>query len=81
MIGAPTGRIGEMINASFGSYDKFRTEFETAAVTAFGSAWAWLVVENGTLRIMKTSNADTPVTDPNVKPLLTVVSIYYTKMT
>jgi len=70
--GSPNGRIGDAINASFGSYDKFRGDFEQAAVTAFGSSWAWLVWENGGLKIVKTSNADTPLVDPNVKPLLTV---------
>jgi Fe-Mn family superoxide dismutase len=74
--GAPTGRIGDAINASFGSYDKFRSEFETAATTAFGSAWAWLVWQDGTIKITKTSNADTPIADPQTKPLLTIVSVH-----
>jgi len=69
--GAPSGRIGEMIDTDFGSYEKFRTEFENAAVSAFGSAWAWLVFSNGHLSIVKTSNADTPIADPNTKPVLT----------
>jgi hypothetical protein len=72
--GAPSGRIGDLINSSFGSYEKFRGEFESAATTAFGSAWAWLILENGSLKIVKTSNADSPVVDPNTKPLLTIVS-------
>ena len=74
--GVPTGRIGELINSSFGSYEKFRTEFENAANTAFGSAWTWLVWSPEGLKIQKTSNADTPLTDPNVKPLLTLVSTF-----
>lgn len=41
--GKPTGKIGELIDQSFGSYDEFRQKFTNAAVTAFGSGWAWLV--------------------------------------
>lgn len=72
--GLPTGRLLELINHSFGSYAHFRTELENAANTAFGSGWAWLVfsTNDNALKIVKTSNAETPLTDPHVKPLLTV---------
>eukprot|EP01040_Poterioochromonas_malhamensis_P007937 gene7937-8577_t len=70
--GVPTGRLLDLINSSFGSYENFRKEFENAANTAFGSGWAWLVLVDGRLVIEKTSNAETPVTDPAKKPLLTV---------
>jgi Fe-Mn family superoxide dismutase len=70
--GAPTGKVLEAINTSFGSYENFRKEFEAAAVTAFGSAWAWLVWTPSGLKITKTSNAETPLTDEGVKALLTV---------
>jgi Fe-Mn family superoxide dismutase len=69
--GPPTGPIAEKINADFGSYEAFKEEFKTAGVTQFGSGWAWLVVENDKLKIMKTSNADTPIAH-GLKPVLTV---------
>ncbi|MBA4393806.1 MAG: superoxide dismutase [Fe] [Desulfobacca sp.] len=69
--GAPQGPIAEKIVASFGSYEKFAEEFKNAGVTQFGSGWAWLVLKDNHLEIMKTSNADTPIAH-GVKPLLTV---------
>ena len=68
--GAPSGAIAQKIDSAFGSYDKFTEEFRNAGVTQFGSGWAWLVLNNGNLEIMKTSNADTPIVH-GVKPLLT----------
>lgn len=59
--GRPEGRLLEQIEKDFGSYDRFREEFKNAAVTQFGSGWAWLVEKDGKLQVMKTSNADTPV--------------------
>lgn len=59
--GAPTGKLAERINAAFGSFDAFKTAFSEAAMTQFGSGWAWLVQEGDTLKIVKTSNADTPL--------------------
>jgi superoxide dismutase, Fe-Mn family len=59
--GAPTGRLAEMITAAFGSFDAFKTAFSDAAMTQFGSGWAWLVKEGNTLKIVTTSNADTPL--------------------
>jgi Fe-Mn family superoxide dismutase len=59
--GAPTGPIAEKIDAAFGSYDKFKDEFKAAGATQFGSGWAWLVIENGTLKITKTPNAELPM--------------------
>ena len=69
--GQPSGAIGEAINGSFGSYDKFREEFSNAAATQFGSGWAWLVAEGDKLAIKKTLNAETPITT-SAKPLLTI---------
>jgi Fe-Mn family superoxide dismutase len=60
--GAPAGAVAPAINSAFGSYDNFRKEFANAAMTQFGSGWAWLVAERGALRIMKTPNAETPLT-------------------
>ncbi|MDP4174336.1 MAG: superoxide dismutase [Bacteroidota bacterium] len=69
--GKPTGQIAERIIKDFGSYEKFVEEFKNAGATQFGSGWAWLVLQDGKLQIMKTSNADTPIAH-GVVPLLTV---------
>jgi Fe-Mn family superoxide dismutase len=69
--GIPTGKIAERINLDFGNPQRFAEEFKNAATTQFGSGWAWLVLENNKLKIIKTSNADTPLVH-NLKPLLTV---------
>ncbi len=59
--GAPSGDLAAKIEADFGGFDKFTEAFKQAATTQFGSGWAWLVVENGTLKVTKTGNADTPM--------------------
>ena len=69
--GAPTGAIADQINADFGDYDKFKEAFKTAAATQFGSGWAWLVLDNGTLKVTKTPNAENPVVHGQT-PLLTL---------
>ena len=69
--GAPTGELAQEIDKAFGSYAKFAEEFKNAAVTQFGSGWAWLVVDGGALKVVKTANADTPMTKGQV-PLLTI---------
>jgi Fe-Mn family superoxide dismutase len=70
--GAPTGAIADAINASFGSFDEFKTAFGAAAAGQFGSGWAWLVKNaDGSLAITKTGNAETPVSDAGVTPILT----------
>ena len=70
--GAPSGSLKEKIESSFESIDKFKTEFTNAAVTQFGSGWAWLVSEGGSLKVVKTPNAETPLSNPNQTPLLTI---------
>ena len=60
--GAPTGAVAKGIDASFGSYDNFKKEFANAAMTQFGSGWAWLVADKGQLKLVKTPNAETPLT-------------------
>lgn len=71
--GAPTGAVADKITAAFGSYEKFAEEFTNAALTQFGSGWAWLVADeiNGNVSIMKTANADLPMAHGKVA-LLTV---------
>ena len=59
--GAPSGAAGDAVNEAFGSYDKFRDEFKTAATGQFGSGWAWLTLDGGKLAISATSNADLPM--------------------
>jgi len=60
--GAPTGAVAKGIDAAFGSFDNFKKEFANAAMTQFGSGWAWLVADKGQLKLVKTPNAETPLT-------------------
>ncbi|MGB0935141.1 MAG: superoxide dismutase [Alphaproteobacteria bacterium] len=69
--GQPTGPLMDKINQAFGSFDAFKEQFSQAAVTQFGSGWAWLVSDNGALKIEKTPNAELPLTKGQT-PLLTV---------
>lgn len=69
--GKPGKALAGRIDAAFGSFDKFKEEFSKAALTQFGSGWAWLVADKGTLKIVKTANADTPIA-ANLQPLLTL---------
>jgi Fe-Mn family superoxide dismutase len=69
--GKPAGRIGQAIEKSFGSPAQFEKEFSEAALTQFGSGWAWLVQDGAALKVVKTANADTPMTRGWV-PLLTL---------
>jgi Fe-Mn family superoxide dismutase len=68
--GQPTGAIAAAIKESFGEYATFRKEFSEAAVSQFGSGWAWLVKDGAKLKIVKTPNAETPLTTA-AKPLIT----------
>ncbi len=69
--GKPTGAIAAAIDKDLGGYDKFKADFANAAVTQFGSGWAWLVSDAGVLKIVKTGNAEVPFTKGQ-KPLLTI---------
>jgi len=69
--GAPSGELAAKIDADFGSFDAFKEQFKTAGATQFGSGWAWLVLENGTLKVTKTANADLPLAHGQ-KALLTM---------
>ena len=69
--GAPAGKLGELIDRDFGSFDAFKQKFTDTAVKTFGSGWAWLVQgSEGRLDVVSTSNAGTPLTDGKT-PLLT----------
>jgi superoxide dismutase, Fe-Mn family len=60
-----------MLEASFGSVDAFKKELAAATVSQFGSGWAWLVLKDGKLKVIKTANAEDPLTTGK-KPLLTI---------
>jgi Fe-Mn family superoxide dismutase len=69
--GKPEGEIGKRIERDFGGYDNFRKEFIGAALGQFGSGWAWLVTDGKVLKVVKTPNAENPMTQ-GLKPLLTI---------
>ncbi len=69
--GEPSGALREKIAAAFGSVDNCKKELTTAALTQFGSGWAWLVLDGDKVAIAKTANADSPLTK-NLRPLLTI---------
>jgi Fe-Mn family superoxide dismutase len=68
--GRPDGALEERIARDFGGFDRFRKEFSEAAMTQFGSGWAWLV-DDGKLKVVKTGNADVPLAHGQA-PLLTI---------
>ncbi|UTV26873.1 superoxide dismutase [Fe] [Photobacterium atrarenae] len=71
--GEPTGEVADAIVKAFGSFEDFKAKFTDAAINNFGSSWTWLVKKaDGTLDIVNTSNAGTPLTEEGVTPLLTV---------
>jgi Fe-Mn family superoxide dismutase len=69
--GEPGVKLMSKIKEAFGDFNKFKEEFKTAATTQFGSGWAWLVLDQGKLKVTKTSNADLPMAH-NQTALLTV---------
>ena len=71
--GEPTGALADAINAKWGSFADFKAAFNDKAVNNFGSSWTWLVkTADGSLDIVNTSNAATPITEEGVTPLMTV---------
>ena len=71
--GNPTGAVADAINSTFGTFDDFKKKFSDAAMSRFGSGWAWLVAQNGKLTVANTPNQDNPlmdVSDVNGTPLL-----------
>jgi len=69
--GPPSGVLANKIAEAFGSFDKFIVDFTSAAVTQFGSGWAWLVSDKGQLSVMRTADADLPMKHGR-KALLTI---------
>jgi Fe-Mn family superoxide dismutase len=69
--GEPPSHLREKIDSSFGSMDACKKELATAATTQFGSGWAWLVQDGDKLKVVKTGNADSPLTK-GMTPLLTI---------
>ncbi len=69
--GEPPAVLKQKIEASFGTLDACKKELAAAAMGQFGSGWAWLVLEGGKLKVVKTGNADDPLTS-GLKPLLTI---------
>ncbi len=59
----PSGKLLDQINKDFGSFDKFKDEFTKAALSRFGSGWAWLIISNGKLKVTSTPNQDNPLMD------------------
>ncbi|MEO5332906.1 MAG: superoxide dismutase [Fe] [Magnetococcus sp. YQC-5] len=65
--GAPTGQLADAIHAKFGSFESFKEKFSNTAVGTFGSGWGWLVKNpDGSLDLMSTSNAGTPMTEGKI---------------
>jgi len=74
--GQPSGKLMEAINAAFGSFDKFKTDFENAAKTQFGSGWAWLSVDKeGKLFVSQTPNQENPLMDITAKKGIPVLTL------
>jgi Fe-Mn family superoxide dismutase len=69
--GEPPSALKQKITASFGSMDACKKELSTAAMAQFGSGWVWLVLDGDKLKVVKTANADVPLTT-GMKPLLTI---------
>jgi Fe-Mn family superoxide dismutase len=67
--GAPSGDLAAAIDQAFGSFDAFKEQFEAAGVGQFGSGWAWLIVDGGSLAITSTANQDNPISSGKA-PLL-----------
>jgi Fe-Mn family superoxide dismutase len=69
--GEPPAGVKQKIEASFGTLDTLKKELAAAAMGQFGSGWAWLVLDGGKLKVVKTGNADSPLTS-GLKPVLTI---------
>lgn len=70
--GRPSGVTGKRIEADFGSYENFAKQFADAGLAQFGSGWVWLVDDGGRLKILKTSNAENPMSQKKGRALLVI---------
>jgi superoxide dismutase, Fe-Mn family len=68
--GMPGGELSKRIDDAFGSFEAFKEQFKTAAVTQFGSGWAWLAVDGDQLKVMKTPNGENPLVHGGLRPIL-----------
>ena len=69
--GEPSGKLSQAIKDTFGGFESFQEKFTEAALTQFGSGWAWLVVDSGKLKMEKSSNQDSPLTE-GLNPIITI---------
>ncbi len=69
--GIPKGKLLDKIVEQYGSFEEFRKQLRDAAVAQFGSGWAWVYEDNGTIKIMTTANGDTPIAR-GIKPILNI---------
>jgi len=69
--GEPSAVLKQKIEASFGTFDACKKELAATAISQFGSGWVWLVLDDGKLKVVKTGNAESPLTK-GMKPLLTI---------
>ena len=67
--GKPSGNLDRAIEKELGGIDKFKKDFSNAAAARFGSGWAWLVVDDGKLKIISTPNQDSSVMDGHIPVL------------
>jgi Fe-Mn family superoxide dismutase len=72
--GLPTGSLNDAISSAFGSFDAFKEAFTKAALTRFGSGWAWLIKQGDSVKVVSTPNQDSPlmegVVEENGTPLI-----------
>ena len=74
--GLPPPRLTKLIDRDFGSFEEFKAQFAQAAMTQFGSGWAWLVWTQKGLSIKKTSNADCPLTEKEYLLPVLVIDVW-----
>lgn len=72
----PNADMIQLINRSFGSYEKFKKEFAQQGISQFGSGWVWLVYRDGALHLVKTANAETPITENGYQKVLFTCDVW-----
>lgn len=74
--GSPSGKLADMINEAFGSFDEFKTKFQAAGAGRFGSGWVWLIIKKeGNLEITSTPNQDNPLMDVAENPGIPLLGV------